>query len=189
MNPIAATRLFEELPALEQVTGRFVTVLGSTGSIGVNTLDVIAHARKSHGPEAFPLMALTAGSNVALLIEQARRFAPKRAVIGDESLYDELKAGLAGTGIEAGAGRAAVIEAAALPSDFVMVAIMGAAAIQPALAAIRRGVIVALANKECVVAAGEVFIRESLLASLKDCSGVGGLFPRLRFCRGIVRKR
>ena len=68
-----------------------------------------------------------------------------------------LKAGLSGTGIEAAAGREAVIEAAGLPSDFVMVAIMGAAAIEPALAAIRRGVIVALANKECVVAAGAVF--------------------------------
>ena len=87
-----------------------------------------------------------------------RRFSkPQLAVIGDESLLGELKAGLAGTGIEVAAGRKAVIEAAARPSDFVMVAIMGAAAIEPALAAIRRGVIVALANKECVVAAGAVF--------------------------------
>ena len=157
MKPIAATRLFEELPGLETVVGRSVTVLGSTGSIGVNTLDVIAHARKTYGAHAFPLTALTAGGNVKLLIEQARTLKPRRAVIGDESLYEELKTGLAGTGIEAAAGRAAVIEAATMPSDFVMVAIMGAAAIQPALAAIRRGVIVALANKECVVAAGAVF--------------------------------
>jgi len=164
VKPIAATRLFEELPGLDQVTARFVTVLGSTGSIGVNTLDVIAHARQMHGPAAFPLMALTAGNNVELLIEQARALRPKRAVIGEESLYDALKTGLAGTGIEIAAGRQAVIEAAALPSDFVMVAIMGAAAIEPALAAIKRGVIVALANKECVVAAGEVF-RDALLQS------------------------
>jgi 1-deoxy-D-xylulose-5-phosphate reductoisomerase len=157
VKPIAATRLFDELPGLDTVTGRSVTVLGSTGSIGVNTLDVIAHARKTYGPQAFALVALTAGGNVKLLIEQARAFRPKRAVIGDVGLYEELKAGLAGTGIEAAAGREAVIEAAAMPSDFVMVAIMGAAAIQPALAAIRRGVIVALANKECVVAAGAVF--------------------------------
>ena len=68
-----------------------------------------------------------------------------------------MKAGLTGTGIEIAAGREAVIAAAGLPSDFVMVAIMGAAAIEPALAAIARGVIVALANKECVVAAGAVF--------------------------------
>jgi 1-deoxy-D-xylulose-5-phosphate reductoisomerase len=164
VKPIAATRLFEELPALEAVTRRGVTVLGSTGSIGVNTLDVIAHARAAYGADAFPLVALTAGNNVKLLIEQARALKPKRAVIGDETCFAELKAGLAGTGVEVAAGRAAVIEAAALPSDFVMVAIMGAAAIEPALAAIRRGVIVALANKECVVAAGQVF-RDALLQS------------------------
>ena len=164
MKPLAATRLFEELPALEAVTGRSVTVLGSTGSIGVDTLDVIAHARKVHGADAFPLAALVAGNNVELLIEQARALRPKRAVIGEESLFAALQAGLAGTGIETAAGRAAVIEAAALPSDFVMVAIMGAAAIEPALAAIGRGVIVALANKECVVAAGAVF-RDAIAAS------------------------
>ena len=164
MKPLAATRLFEELPALEAVTGRSVTVLGSTGSIGVNTLDVIAHARKVYGEGAFPLAALVAGNNVELLIEQARALKPKRAVIGEENLFAELKAGLAGTGIDVAAGRAQVIEAAMLPSDFVMVAIMGAAAIEPALAAIRRGVIVALANKECVVAAGAVF-RDALLQS------------------------
>jgi 1-deoxy-D-xylulose-5-phosphate reductoisomerase len=134
-----------------------VTVLGSTGSIGVNTLDVVAHARKVYGGEAFPLAALTAQGNVKLLIEQSRALKPSRAVIGDSALYGELKAGLAGTGVEAAAGREAVIAAAGLESDFVMVAIMGAAAIEPALAAIARGVIVALANKECVVAAGAVF--------------------------------
>ncbi len=157
MKPIAATRTFEDVPSLQDVTHRSVTVLGSTGSIGVNTLDVIAHARKMYGEYAFPLTALTAQGNVKLLIEQARALMPKRAVIGDASLYPELKAGLADTGIEIAAGRDAVIAAAAQPSDFVMVAIMGAAAIEPALAAIARGVIVALANKECVVAAGAVF--------------------------------
>ena len=157
MTPIATTRLFENMPGLDDVLARSVTILGSTGSIGVNTLDVIAHARQHYGRQVFPVMALTAGGNVEKLIEQARAIKPKRAVIGDETQYAALKAGLAGTGIETAAGRAAVIEAAGLNSDFVMVAIMGAAAIQPALAAIRRGVIVALANKECVVAAGKVF--------------------------------
>ncbi len=161
MTPIAATRTFEDAPSLQDVVHRSVTVLGSTGSIGVNTLDVIAHARKIYGADAFPLTALTAQGNVKLLIEQARALKPRRAVIGDVSLYPELKSGLAGTGIETAAGREAVIAAADLPSDFVMVAIMGAAAIEPALAAIGRGVIVALANKECVVAAGAVF-REAL---------------------------
>jgi len=161
VTPIATIRVFEELPALESVTSRSVTVLGSTGSIGVNTCDCIAHARKVYGEDAFPIAALTAQANVALLIEQARALKPKLAAIGDEKLAGELKAGLAGTGIKTAAGRQAVIDAAAEPSDFVMVAIMGAAAIEPALAAIRRGVIVALANKECVVAAGAVF-REAL---------------------------
>jgi 1-deoxy-D-xylulose-5-phosphate reductoisomerase len=155
MKPIAATRAPDG--SLEDAVHRSVTILGSTGSIGVNTLDVIGHARKIYGGDAFPLSALTAQANVQLLVEQARAFRPRRAVIGEGSLYQELKDGLAGTGIEAEAGRAAVIAAAAMPSDFVMVAIMGAAAIEPALAAIRRGVIVALANKECVVAAGAVF--------------------------------
>jgi 1-deoxy-D-xylulose-5-phosphate reductoisomerase len=157
VKPIAATRSFEELPALEAVTGRSVTVLGSTGSIGVNTCDCVAHARKVYGPDAFPITALTAQDNVAVLIEQAKALKPKLAVIGNEKRGAELKAGLAGTGIETAAGRTAVIDAASRDSDFVMVAIMGAAAIEPALAAIRRGVIVALANKECVVAAGAVF--------------------------------
>ena len=157
MTPIATTRLFADMPGLENVLGRGVTVLGSTGSIGVNTLDVIAHARTQYGAHAFPILALTAGGNVEKLIEQAKAFKPQRAVIGDERLYEALKTGLSGTGIEVGAGRAAVMAAAEMPSDFVMIAIMGAAAIEPALAAIRRGVIVALANKECVVAAGKVF--------------------------------
>ena len=157
MKPIAATNFFAEAPPLADVTHRSVTILGSTGSIGVNTLDVIAHARKVYGADAFPLVALTAQNNVALLVEQAKAFCPRRAVIGDPALYGELRAGLAGTGIEAAAGREAVIAAASLKSKFVMVAIMGAAAIEPALAAIARGVLVALANKECVVAAGAVF--------------------------------
>lgn len=157
MKPIAAHGIFDAIPSLQDVVQRKVTVLGSTGSIGVNTLDVIAHARKVYGADAFPLAALTAQGNVKLLIEQAKALQPLSAVIGDASLYEELKAGLAGTGIEVAAGRDAVIAAAAMPSDFVMVAIMGAAAIEPALAAIERGVIVALANKECVVAAGAVF--------------------------------
>jgi len=157
VKPIAATRIFDELPPMGDILARSVTVLGSTGSIGVNTLDVIAHVRKLHGADAMPIAALTAGENVKTLIEQAKAMKPQLAVIGNEQLFGELKAGLAGTGIEVAAGRQAVIEAASRPSDFVMVAIMGAAAIEPALAAIRRGVVVALANKECVVAAGAVF--------------------------------
>jgi 1-deoxy-D-xylulose-5-phosphate reductoisomerase len=164
MNALAATRKDFELPDLEPVLARRVTILGSTGSIGVSTLSVIAHAREVYGAQALPVEALTAGSNVDVLIEQARAVRPKLAVIGDEALLARLKEGLAGTGIEAAAGRAAVIDAAARPSDVVMVAIMGAAAIEPALAAIARGVTVALANKECVVAAGAVY-RDAIMRS------------------------
>ncbi len=159
MKPIAATVTPND--TLEAVCGRSVTILGATGSIGVNTADVILHARKVYGPHAFPVTALTAGENVQELIKQAKALKPKLAVICNAALLGELKAGLSGTGIELAAGREAVIDAAARPSDFVMVAIMGAAAIEPALAAIQCGVIVALANKECVVAAGAMF-REAM---------------------------
>ncbi|MEI9929401.1 MAG: 1-deoxy-D-xylulose-5-phosphate reductoisomerase [Rhizomicrobium sp.] len=157
MRALAAQRTHFELPDLSAILARRVTVLGSTGSIGVSTLSVIAHAREIYGPDALPVEALTAQSNVDVLIEQARAIHPRLAVIGDTKLLGKLKDGLAGTGVEIAAGRDAVIEAASRPSDIVMVAIVGAAAIEPALAAIARGVTVALANKECVVAAGAVF--------------------------------
>jgi 1-deoxy-D-xylulose-5-phosphate reductoisomerase len=86
MKAIAATKIFDELPALNILLSRKVTVLGSTGSIGVNTLDVIAHVRKIHGADAMPITALTAGGNVKLLIEQAKAMKPALAVIGSESL-------------------------------------------------------------------------------------------------------
>ena len=159
MNALAATRPAFEIESLEPVLARSVTVLGSTGSIGVSTLDVVAHARAFYGAEVMPVEAITAQANVEGLIKQARAMNPRIAVIGDESLYGALKEGLAGTGIGAAAGRNAVIEAAARPSSTVMVAIMGAAALEPALAAVARSATVALANKECIVAAGGVFHR------------------------------
>ncbi|HXC57206.1 MAG TPA: 1-deoxy-D-xylulose-5-phosphate reductoisomerase [Rhizomicrobium sp.] len=159
MNALAAMRPDFEITALEPVLARSVTVLGSTGSIGVSTLDVVAHARKHYGAHAMPVEALTAQSNVEGLARQARAIQPRLAVIGDEKLYGELKSALGGSGIEVAAGRAAVIEAAARPSSTVMVAIMGAAALEPALAAVARSATVALANKECIVAAGGVFHR------------------------------
>src|SRR5438270_4183711 len=142
---------------LAPVLGRRVTVLGSTGSIGTATLDVIRFARAHYGPHDFPLQALTAQKNVALLAAQARELRPKLAVIGDVSLKSELADALAGSGIEVLAGNEAVIEAAQRPSEMVVSAIVGAAGLAPTLAAAKRGAIVALANKECVVAAGEVF--------------------------------
>ncbi len=159
MKALAAHRRHQDMPDLRPVLERRVTVLGSTGSIGVSTLSVIDHARKCYGNDVLPVEALTAQSNVKALAAQARKIKPKLAVIGDEKFYSELKDALSGTGIEIAAGRGAVIAAAARPSHTVMVAIMGAAALEPALAAVAREATVALANKECVVAAGMVFRR------------------------------
>ena len=142
---------------LSSVMARRVTVLGSTGSIGISTLDVIAHARETHGPDAFPIEALTAQSNVEALAEQAHRFKPKLAVIGDASLGGRLKTLLSGTGIQTASGYDAIVEAASLPSEVVMVAIVGAASLAPAFTAVKRGATIALANKECIVAAGDIF--------------------------------
>jgi 1-deoxy-D-xylulose-5-phosphate reductoisomerase len=151
-------------PDLSAVLARRLTVLGSTGSVGVSTLNVVAHARKTYGPDAFPIEALTAQSNVAKLAEQAKAMRPKLAVIGDESRHADLKVALAGTGIETAAGIDALCEAAARSSDVVMAAIVGAAGLAPALVAAKRGATIALANKECVVAAGEIF-RAALASS------------------------
>ncbi|MGD0142047.1 MAG: 1-deoxy-D-xylulose-5-phosphate reductoisomerase [Rhizomicrobium sp.] len=153
-----------QLGDVANVMSRRLTILGSTGSIGLSTLDVVAHARANHGPDAFPLEALTAQSSVDKLAAQAREYRPRVAVIGDPALHSRLKDGLAGTDVEVAAGPDAVRDAAARPSDIVMVAIIGAASLVPTLAAVKRGATIALANKECVVAAGEVF-REALAAS------------------------
>lgn len=161
---IPQSRDIDGLPDISAVVARRLSVLGSTGSVGVSTLDVVAHARKIYGESAFPIEVLTAQANVDKLAEQAIRFRPKLAVIGDEKLHLRLRDALAGTGIETAAGAAAICEAAAQPSDVVMAAIVGAAGLAPALVAAKRGTTIALANKECVVAAGEIF-REALASS------------------------
>ncbi|MFN4281976.1 MAG: 1-deoxy-D-xylulose-5-phosphate reductoisomerase [Alphaproteobacteria bacterium] len=134
---------------------RHITILGSTGSIGCNTLDLVGR-----NPDGYVVEALTANGNVDLLIEQALRFRPRLAVIADARLYDRLKAGLAGTNIAVGAGRPALMEAADMPADWVMAAIVGAAGLEPTLAAVRRGATVGLANKECLVCAGDIMLAE-----------------------------
>jgi 1-deoxy-D-xylulose-5-phosphate reductoisomerase len=134
---------------------RRVTVLGSTGSVGCNTIDLIERQK-----DDFTVEALTAHRNVALLAAQARRLGARLAVIADPTLYDELKSALAGSAVEAAAGAAAVIEAASRPAEWVMAAIVGAAGLAPTLAAVRRGAIVALANKEVLVCAGALFMDE-----------------------------
>ncbi|OCJ11032.1 1-deoxy-D-xylulose-5-phosphate reductoisomerase [Rhizobium sp. AC27/96] len=135
---------------------RRLTILGSTGSIGQNTLDVIAQLG---GREAFDIAAITGHDNIELLAEQAKACGAAFAVTANEERYQALKDALAGTGIAVGAGKNALIEAASMPSDWVMAAIIGTAGLAPTLAAARRGADIALANKECLVSAGDLFVR------------------------------
>ncbi|HYF88611.1 1-deoxy-D-xylulose-5-phosphate reductoisomerase [Azospirillum sp.] len=135
---------------------RSVTILGSTGSVGTQTVDLVAR-----DPERFPVEALTANRNVALLAKQARDLKARLAVVADPAAYAELKDLLSGTGIEVAAGAEAVAAAAAeRPADWVMAAIVGAAGLEPTLAAVRRGAIVAFANKEVLVCAGSLMMEE-----------------------------
>ena len=146
--------VIESLPS--QTEGlRSVTILGSTGSVGSNTIDLIKRS-----PEAFSVDTLTGNSNVACLAEQAISVNARLAVIAEADSYNDLKDALSGTGIEVAAGRQALIEAAMRPSDWVMASIVGAAGLAPTLEAVRRGAVVGLANKECLVSAGEFFCRE-----------------------------
>jgi 1-deoxy-D-xylulose-5-phosphate reductoisomerase len=131
-----------------------VSVLGATGSVGVSTLDVIGR-----NPDMFEVVALTGHSNVEALADLAIRHRAELAVIGDERHHAALKARLAGTGIEVGAGAAALAEAAMRPADCVMAGIIGAAGLRPTLAAVSQGTRVALANKECLVLAGRMFMQ------------------------------
>lgn len=136
---------------------RSVTVLGSTGSIGVSTLDLLGAAQDC-GSADVQVVALTAGRNVERLAEQALRWRPQVAVIEDESRLDELRARLNGSGVDAAAGRNAVIEAAQMDAPWVMSSIVGSAGLGPTLAAARTGAIVALANKESLVCAGPALL-------------------------------
>ena len=132
-----------------------VSVFGVTGSIGTSTVDIL----KSHA-DKYSVDAVTAHRNVEALAQIARDLSAKFAVIGDPNLYDELCDALAGSGIEAGAGESALIDAAQRPSDIVIAAIVGAAGLKPTLAAIRRGARVGLANKETLVCAGALMTAE-----------------------------
>jgi 1-deoxy-D-xylulose-5-phosphate reductoisomerase len=135
---------------------RNVSIFGSTGSVGVNTLDLIAGA-----PGKFSVDVLTANENVSLLAEQAKQFNASLAVIAEESKYAELKSSLAGSGIDVAAGREALIAAAGRKVDWVMLAIVGAAGLAPALAAVRTGSIIAIANKEALVCSGDLVLGDA----------------------------
>lgn len=149
---LAATRLSSQ----PQMKARSVSILGATGSIGSSTVDLIKRSR-----DRFRVEAVTANSNVVALAKIARDLGARVAVLADESGYAELKSALAGTGIETAAGEAGLIEAAQRPADWVMAAIAGAVGLKPTLAAIERGATVALANKECLVCAGSLFMRRA----------------------------
>ncbi|MDA0703060.1 MAG: 1-deoxy-D-xylulose-5-phosphate reductoisomerase [Proteobacteria bacterium] len=134
---------------------RSVTILGSTGSVGANTVDLIRR-----DPGRYRVEALTANRNVQSLAAQARELGASFAVVADPDYYGALKEALAGSGIEAGAGADAVREAAERPAEFVMAAIVGAAGLASTLAAVRRGAQIGLANKETLVCAGDIVTAE-----------------------------
>jgi 1-deoxy-D-xylulose-5-phosphate reductoisomerase len=134
---------------------RSVTILGSTGSVGCNTIDLIRR-----DPTGFTVEALTANSNWEKLAAQAREVGARFVAIGEKAAYASLKDALGGTGIEVAAGPDGLVEAAARSADWVMAAIVGAAGLAPTLAAIRRGAIIALANKEVLVCAGDLVTAE-----------------------------
>ena len=128
---------------------RRVSILGATGSIGQNTIDLIAR-----DPQGYQVEVLTGGHNIAQLAVDARRLGARLAVTAHDDKLGALRDALAGSGIEAAAGETALIEAAARPVDWVMSAIVGAAGLAPGLKALEHGATLALANKESMVCAG-----------------------------------
>ena len=152
----------EKWPRPSHAAPRGVTILGSTGSVGQSTVDLIAR-----DPESYRVEALVAGRSVELLAEQARRLRAKFAVVADPGRYLALRDALAGTSTEVAAGPEAVSEAASRPASWVMAAIVGYAGLAPTLVAARRGAIVALANKEALICAGEL-----LLGAIAEAGGM-----------------
>ena len=130
---------------------RTISILGATGSVGEQTLDLVRRNRAD-----WRVVALTANCQVATLAAAAREFGADIAVVADESCLADLRDALAGSGIEAAAGRTALCEAAARPVDLTVAAIVGCAGLGPTMAAIEQGGTIALANKEALVSAGEV---------------------------------
>lgn len=128
-----------------------LTILGSTGSVGLNTLDLVRR-----NPDRFEIVALTANGNVNELVKQALEFKPACVVIADETRYQTVADSLAGKDIEIGTGASGLIEAAQRPTDLTMAAIVGAAGLPPTLAALPHCKTLALANKESLVCAGEI---------------------------------
>jgi len=161
---------------------RRVTVLGSTGSVGCSTLDLMDQAETA-GTGAFEVEALSGGANIARLAEQARRWKPRLAVTAEPARLNDLREALAGTGITTAAGDQAVIEAAARPVDWIMAAIVGAAGLRSAWAAAATGATLALANKESLVCCGPALIERvrrsggRLLPVDSEHSAIHQVFP------------
>lgn len=135
---------------------RRVSILGATGSVGQNTIDLI---RRNAG--AYDVVALTGAGNIAQLAADATELRAEVAVTAHEDLLDDLRAALAGTDVEAAAGEAALVEAAARPADWIMSAIVGAAGLAPGFAALEQGATLALANKESLVCAGKLLLESA----------------------------
>ncbi len=141
---------------MSNVSPKSISILGATGSVGLSTLDLVRKNR-----DAFKVVALTANNSVEELATLAIEFDVEFAVVGNAEQYSTLKQALSGTNIACGAGQAALIEAAERSSDLVMAAIVGSAGLTPTLAAVQRGATIALANKECLVCAGDLFMKEA----------------------------
>jgi len=133
---------------------RRISLLGATGSIGKSTIDLV-----KRNPDRFKIVALVAGRDCAALAELVRELKPEFAALRDETRLDDFRSAVEGTGVEVGAGRSAVIEAAKREADLVVSAIVGAAGVEPTHAALAPGRVIALANKECLVCAGAPFMR------------------------------
>ena len=134
---------------------RSVTILGSTGSVGESTIDLL-----NRDPNRYRVVALTAQKNAEKLAAQAKHLKPEFVAIADDAAYAELKDLLSGTNICVAAGSDSICEAGAMNAEWVMAAIVGAAGLKPTLQAVGRGAIVALANKECLVCAGDMFMAD-----------------------------
>lgn len=135
---------------------RSISILGVTGSIGQSTIAVVEELRAQG--QQIEVEAVTAGQNLAGLVEACRTLKPNFAAVSDQSMLEAAREALAGMNVEVGAGGSALQEAGARPAEWVMSAIVGAAGLAPTMAAVRRGATVALANKECLVCAGPLFI-------------------------------
>ena len=131
---------------------RRISIFGVTGSIGESTVDLLQRT------QGYQVVALSGGRNVVRLAELARTLRAEVAVVADAALLPDLRAALAGSGVEAAAGPDAIIEAALRPADWVMSAIVGAAGLAPGLAALTTGATLALANKESLVTAGPLML-------------------------------